>query len=402
MRRWRTALGFVGLVLATAGCDWRERVRVLTPHERYGRALVLAGLDSTALGRDWLGAERRALRSPFAVTVPFREEGFFSRSEAVAVAYRLPAHRGEQIHAVLTPADSTRTYFLDLYEATDSLGFHRHRASARANASGAWELRHDVENDATFLLRLQPELLREGRYALSVQIGPQLAFPVDGVTNDAAKSFFGAERDGGRRRHEGVDIFAPRGTAVLATSSGVVESTAPNELGGRVVWLFDEARKLSVYYAHLDRQLVRAGEFVEPGDTLGTVGNTGNARTTPPHLHFGLYRRGEGAIDPWPWIRVPKTVVPTLAVDSRRLGSVVVLSRTTTVVRSGAAPTADSLFAIRSNDALLVVGAQGAAYRVQDAKGRGGYVAAADVGRRINARHPADVRQLLGAVESTR
>lgn len=58
--------------------------------------------------------------------------------------------------------------------------------------------------------------------------------------------------------------------------------------GGKVVWMRDEARGMSLYYAHLDSQHVAAGAYVRPGDTLGFVGKTGNARTTPPHLHFGI------------------------------------------------------------------------------------------------------------------
>ena len=59
----------------------------------------------------------------------------------------------------------------------------------------------------------------------------------------------------------------------------------------------------SHYYAHLERQAVTTGEHVTAGDVVGYVGNTGNARTTPPHLHFGIYRRGEGPIDPLPFVQ---------------------------------------------------------------------------------------------------
>ena len=55
------------------------------------------------------------------------------------------------------------------------------------------------------------------------------------------------------------------------------------------------------YYAHLNSVAdIKIGQRVAPGDVLGTVGTTGNARGTPPHLHYGVYRRGEGAINPFP------------------------------------------------------------------------------------------------------
>jgi hypothetical protein len=60
-------------------------------------------------------------------------------------------------------------------------------------------------------------------------------------------------------------------------------------------------RTISLYYAHLDKQLVEAGQRVKKGDTLGLVGNTGNARFTPSHLHFGIYNY-HGAVDPWPFV----------------------------------------------------------------------------------------------------
>src|SRR5690606_6321435 len=132
--------------------------------------------------------------------------------------------------------------------------------------------------------------LRAGRVTVTLAAEPALAFPVEGRGTGAVGSFFGADRDGGARSHHGVDIFAPRGTPVLAAAEGTVSRVRETPRGGKVVWLRDEARGQNLYYAHLDSQLVAGGERVRVGDTLGLVGNTGNARTTPPHLHFGIYR----------------------------------------------------------------------------------------------------------------
>ena len=92
----------------------------------------------------------------------------------------------------------------------------------------------------------------------------------------------GAPREGGRRSHHGVDIFAPRGTEVRATSRARVRRVDEWKLGGRVIWLEDPERDLRLYFAHLETQDVLEGTWVAPGDRIGTVGNTGNARTTPP------------------------------------------------------------------------------------------------------------------------
>ena len=109
---------------------------------------------------------------------------------------------------------------------------------------------------------------------------------------------------------------------MLATSAGTINRVSVTNLGGKVVWIRDPVRNANIYFAHLDSQVVQNGDRVEVGDTIGFVGNTGNARTTPPHLHFGIYRRGEGAVDPAPFIRpVPRVRPATISADLHRLGS---------------------------------------------------------------------------------
>jgi murein DD-endopeptidase MepM/ murein hydrolase activator NlpD len=80
-----------------------------------------------------------------------------------------------------------------------------------------------------------------------------------------------------------------------------VSFVGTNRLGGNVVWVLRPSRGEAHYYAHLDTQRVRAGTRVKAGDVIGTVGNTGNARSTAPHLHFGIYAGG-GAVDPLPYV----------------------------------------------------------------------------------------------------
>jgi murein DD-endopeptidase MepM/ murein hydrolase activator NlpD len=191
--------------------------------------------------------------------------------------------------------------FVDLFESTAARTSNA-RPVASADADGT-TLSYEPSRSGVYVLRVQPELLRGGHLRVASTPDPSMRFPVSGGGTRNLQSFYGDVRDGGRRRHEGVDIFAPRGTPVLAASNGLVTTVGENTLGGNVVWVWDMARGVRVYYAHLQEQWVRAGTFVRAGDTLGTVGNTGNARTTPPHLHFGIYARGEGAIDPDGFIR---------------------------------------------------------------------------------------------------
>jgi peptidoglycan LD-endopeptidase LytH len=129
-----------------------------------------------------------------------------------------------------------------------------------------------------------------------------LPMPVDGVRAGDVADTWGAPR-GADRRHEGVDIFAARGTTVRSTTRGVVLRVADRGLGGRQVWVLGPGRQRH-YYAHLDGWApgLGAGAVVWPGTALGTVGDSGNARGTAPHLHYGIYG-GDGALDPLPLLR---------------------------------------------------------------------------------------------------
>ncbi len=300
------------LAALTIGCAGggeivdRLRPTPASEHERYAEALADAGLDAAALGRDWLAAADSVLRTPLPVSLPFRERAFFSADQATAVAYDFAATRGQQLRVAANPEGDARfLVFVDLFEQPeDSTEALVRRASADVTME---PVVFDVRRTGRYQLRVQPELLRSGGVTVSIETGPSLAFPVEGRDSRAIQSRFGVARDGGRREHHGVDIFAPRGTPVIAATRGVIRSTTPNTLGGIVVWLSDQVANQSLYYAHLDTQVVAPGMRVEPGDTLGFVGNSGNARTTPPHLHFGIYARGEGPIDPFPYIRESRT-----------------------------------------------------------------------------------------------
>ncbi|NYZ63681.1 M23 family metallopeptidase [Luteimonas deserti] len=139
--------------------------------------------------------------------------------------------------------------------------------------------------------------------ALTAAPAPEsLPVPVEGVRASSIADTYGAPR-GADRRHEGVDIFAPRGTPVTSTTDGLVVGVRDAGLGGRQVWIMGPGRQRH-YYAHLDAwaDLLSVGDIVRAGEAIGTVGNTGNARGTPPHLHYGIYA-ADGAFDPLPLLR---------------------------------------------------------------------------------------------------
>lgn len=378
------------VVLLMAACSPSEVLDSILPddataHERYAESLRAAGLDSTALGREWLAAGDSALRDPFTATLPAREVGIYTRHEARAVAYRLELEEGQRLEVSLRADGLPARLFLDLFEVTgDSARPFRHRATADTlaiidSAATVLALEHEIRRDGQYVVRLQPELLRGGRYELVLRTAPILAFPVEGHDHRDIRSYFGAERDGGRRSHHGVDIFAPRGTAVLAATIGVVRSTRPNNLGGNVVWLRDEQRGQSIYYAHLDSVTAYRGQQVRIGDTLGFVGNSGNARTTPPHLHFGIYERGRGPIDPLPWVRLARAEPPPVRADTASLGFMATARSAGVTLRDAPARTGEETLEVPPDRALQIMAATADWYRVQLEDGSAGYLSSRDV-----------------------
>ena len=142
-------------------------------------------------------------------------------------------------------------------------------------------------------------------------ISKSMAFPVAG-RNSRIHDLWGASRGGGIRKHKGIDIHARKGTPVVAICDGVIEERNHELVGGKTLWLRSSDHGLKAYYAHLDEQLVREGQRVKKGQVIGTIGNTGNARTTPAHLHFGI-SGGKGWVNPLPYVKhSPKVAAPKL------------------------------------------------------------------------------------------
>lgn len=129
----------------------------------------------------------------------------------------------------------------------------------------------------------------------------RLRIPVKGVSRDQLRDTWGAARSGGRR-HQGIDIFAPRGTPIYSTTPAVVQRIRDGGLGGKAVWLLGPEGSRH-YYAHLDQfAKIRVGQRLRAGDRIGTVGDTGNARGGRPHLHYEIHLAGQGAVNPYPYL----------------------------------------------------------------------------------------------------
>lgn len=130
----------------------------------------------------------------------------------------------------------------------------------------------------------------------------ELPVPVEGVLAARIADTWGAARSGGRS-HQGVDIFAKRGTPIRSTTRGLVSNVNDFGIGGKHVWVIGPGGERH-YYAHMDGFAPGIDRFdrLEPGSLIGFVGDTGNARGTPPHLHYGIYA-ANGAYNPWPLLQ---------------------------------------------------------------------------------------------------
>jgi peptidoglycan LD-endopeptidase LytH len=316
----------------------------------------------------WLGAAQRALRSAVTLQTPHREIARFD-SAPDAAGYNIPLHAGEQIRIELGTEPADVPLFVDLLGANGR--------TVLAARTGAGALEYTAGRDETVLLRIQPPVGEAADYTLSVVTRPALLFPVAGRDAGSILGHFHEPRDGGARRHQGVDVAAPLGTPVLAAAAGVVERVDDTPLGGLVVWLRERGTNRLHYYAHLDTQLVRRGARLKQGDVLGTVGTTGNAEGTTPHLHFEVKVRGK-SVDPMQflgpltledadsaWLNRPAPATLRTQARTRLTGA---------ALRSAASPTARATPMPR-HTGVEILGASGRYYRVRTAEGLEGFLA---------------------------
>ena len=138
-----------------------------------------------------------------------------------------------------------------------------------------------------------------------MRLDSRLPVPVKGISRAQLRDTWGSARSHGRS-HEGIDIMAERGTKVYSATEGLVADLRNNNLGGKVIWILGPSGSWH-YYAHLDghKRGLNVGDYVHKGDLIGYVGNTGNARHTAPHLHYGIYLngKGRGAVNPYSYLR---------------------------------------------------------------------------------------------------
>jgi peptidoglycan LD-endopeptidase LytH len=342
-------------------------------HEEYADALESTGLNTTVIGKLWFQAADKSLNQPLGIALPYKETGFFAAEQPRAAGYRFSAKRGEKIsltietipaHGIKLFGELWRPQLRDdkaiLLEMIDTL---------------TRRLNYEVEKDTDFLFRLQPELLKGIEYTLTISIQPSLAFPVQSSGSPRIISFWGAERDGGSRDHEGIDISAKFRTPVLAAADGRVVQVNENNLGGKVVFMKPVERSYRLYYAHLDSQIAVEGQRVRAGDVLGLIGNSGNARNTIPHLHFGIYT-SDGPVDPFPFVNPASPKLPTITAPVKEVNQYLRV-RNAAAFRTDLATKIETGGKIPESTVFRVLSASGNWYRVLFADEREGFILAA-------------------------
>jgi murein DD-endopeptidase MepM/ murein hydrolase activator NlpD len=196
-----------------------------------------------------------------------------------------------------TPAPSPDTYGAD--SATPVRGF------------GPTEIAAALRTDTTHALDvIDSSLASVPAEADLAALGRAIGIPVAGITKESLRDTYDEMR-GGTRRHEALDILAPRGTPVLSATSGRVLKLFNSKPGGLMVYAADSAERFILMYGHLDAYQpgLAEGQPLRRGQPIGTVGTTGNAAPTVPHLHFAVARSSD--VKQW-WKGLPVNPYPLL------------------------------------------------------------------------------------------
>jgi murein DD-endopeptidase MepM/ murein hydrolase activator NlpD len=289
------------VLLGAAALYFKDKL-LLSPHDSYYSALLRENLKATA--ERWRLEAEESLAAPLRISLPYSERNLLDADYLQPITFAFDLKIDELIQVNIFPSTNTRAeVFVDVFYVKDAATEPMRIGSM---ATKDQQLKIAAEHTGQHLVRIQPSHAAQGLMDVAITSPLRYGFPVDTERENTVQSLFGVDRDGGARRHEGIDIFAPRGTPVIAAEAGYVVRVGDTPRGGKNVWVRGDQR--SFYYAHLDSIAVSPGDRVIRGEVLGTLGNTGNAVTTSPHLHFGIYKLAQGAVDPLPLVGRKKSV----------------------------------------------------------------------------------------------
>ncbi len=299
MQIFKTSLFSFPILFIFLSCNLKVKNGLFskkTDREKYEEKVLKDSGKLNPVVNAWLNAAEFSLNNPLNVSSDFSEKGRFYLNDSTATAYIINIKRGQKIITFLHKLGGNYNVYMDLWEAGDSLQ-KKQPLFIKASDTATNTIEYAATKDEKLIVRFQQELAANSEYEFEIKTGPVFYFPIAPSVKSNIGSLWGVDRDAGVRKHEGIDIFAAKKSPAVAVADGIITSVSENTLGGKVVFMRPSNMNYNVYYAHLDSQLVIEGQRVVKGQTIGLVGNTGNARTTAPHLHFGIYTMG-GPIDP--------------------------------------------------------------------------------------------------------
>ncbi len=308
----------------------------------------------------WEQQHETGLQDSLKIELPFAENGHFSSRSFPIYAYEMNLNIGEIFNFEIFTDSIDDLVFIDFYRITgDSIKNFDKIESAEIDQK---LFQYEIKESGDYKIVIQPAIETQTDFVLKFDKKPAYFFPVAEGQNSNIQSYWGAARDGGARSHEGIDIFAKRGTPVLAATNGRIGFTGEKGLGGKQVWLRDTKRGQSLYYAHLD-SIAKTSGSVKTGDTLGFVGNTGNARTTPPHLHFGIYKRG--AINPLHFVKQAEEFKPEISKFDKKSTNLITKSSIANLRDKPTTSRSQILGQAKNKDTLQLLGKTGDWYHVR-------------------------------------
>lgn len=352
MKKLKLLIFLLGLLLAV-GCDKtvKDTEIIDTPPIQTAREAYVAGFTQKDTRiNTWNHAFKRAQQDSLRVTLPYAESGTFSSKTTVAHSYTIQLRAGENLVVALQTQPDTTLVFIDLFRKTeDSLPTYSLMKSVSTHTD---TLNYKSDAYGLYKVIIQPEMAKTAPFQLKMYTQPIYSFPVVGAGNADVRSFWAANRGAGTRSHEGIDIYAAKGTPVIAIANGKITSTTDGELGGKQIYLEDKELKTSIYYAHLDTVLTKKDRKVSIGDTIGLVGNSGNAKDLEPHVHFGIFLEKTGPIDPYPYVK--QTEIPNLPTYAGATRGVVLSNKAS--IFQGPSAALQQIESLSKNDTISILG----------------------------------------------
>ncbi|MCR9286909.1 MAG: M23 family metallopeptidase [Bacteroidetes bacterium] len=363
MTKYLLFFSFIFLIQSCDTIQYRN-----SPYGKYRRSLQKENIPSEQVDKWTLIGEQTLLDSLF-ITAPLKLLGRINKGQINAWGYRIRLNSGVKLNLELTSNITREQLFLDFFfvEENGNLDY-------LGSLEDTTTFQYEVLETGDYHIRIQPALFQNAEFELKLSLKPIYeTFPIKGKGSRAIGSFWGDPRDGGKRKHEGIDIFAPKNFLLLAVCDGEIDRVENGGIGGKTVWLYDPELKQSVYYAHLNEQLVKEGQRVKAGDLIGRVGNTGNAKTTPPHLHFGIYPDGMGAIDPLYFLQKQPSKIPNIQVDTSLIGQKKQVSSSSKISNSLIKKEAESIL-ITPSATFTIIGAVKSYYHIKMENGITGFL----------------------------